>query len=50
VGIAGLMAHVAVLRTGFPAGWSDLSGFVRRLLPARLHPRRWRAVPSTSTP
>jgi lipopolysaccharide exporter len=49
VGIAGLMAHIGVLRTGFPAVWSDLSGFTRRLVPARLHPRRWRAVPSTST-
>ena len=50
VGIAGLMAHVAVLRTGFPAVWSDLAGFTRRLVPARLHPRRWRAaVPSTSS-
>jgi lipopolysaccharide exporter len=49
VGIVGLMAHVAVLRTCFPAVWSDLWGFVRRLLPTRLHPRRWRAVPSTST-
>jgi O-antigen/teichoic acid export membrane protein len=49
VGIIGLMAHVAVLRTCFPAVWTDLSGFTRRLVPARLHPRRWRAVPSTST-
>jgi xanthosine utilization system XapX-like protein len=48
VGIVGVMAHVAVLRTCFPAVWSDLSGFTRRLVPARLHPRRWRAVPSTS--
>jgi hypothetical protein len=48
VGIAGLTAHVTVLRTCFPAVWSDLSGFVRRLVPARLHPRWWRAVPSTT--
>jgi lipopolysaccharide exporter len=48
VGLVALMAHVAVLRTCFPAVWSDLSGFARRLLPTRLHPRRWRAVPTTS--
>jgi lipopolysaccharide exporter len=46
VGVTGLVAHATLLRTCFPAVWSDLSGFIRRLLPARLHPRRWRAVPS----
>jgi O-antigen/teichoic acid export membrane protein len=49
VGAAGLLAHTAILRTFFPAVWSDLAGFARRLLPTRLQPRRWQAVPSTST-
>jgi O-antigen/teichoic acid export membrane protein len=49
VAATGLSAHVAVLRTFFPAVWADLSGLVRRLVPTRLHPRRWHAVPSTSS-
>jgi O-antigen/teichoic acid export membrane protein len=49
VGIVGLVVHVTVLRSFFPAVWNDLSGLVRRLVPMRLTPRRWRAVPSTST-
>jgi hypothetical protein len=51
--IGAFAAHVGVLRTFFPAVWSDLSGFVRRLVPARVLPRRLQApppVPSTSTP
>jgi O-antigen/teichoic acid export membrane protein len=49
VGITGLLAHIGILRTLFPAVWSDLSNFARRLLPARLQPRRWQAIPSTSS-
>jgi hypothetical protein len=49
VAMAGLGAHVAILRAFFPSVWSDLWGFARRLLPARLQPRRWHPVPSTST-
>jgi O-antigen/teichoic acid export membrane protein len=49
VGLAGLSAHAAMLRTCFPAVWSDLAGFIRRLVPARLHPRRWRAIASANT-
>jgi O-antigen/teichoic acid export membrane protein len=49
VGLVGLVIHVTVLRSFFPAVWNDLSGLVRRLVPMRLTPRRWRAVPSTST-
>jgi O-antigen/teichoic acid export membrane protein len=49
VGLVGLVTHVTVLRSFFPAVWSDLSGLVRRLVPARMQPRRWRIVPSTST-
>jgi len=45
---AGLVAHVAILRTLFASVWTDLSGFLHRLVPARLHPRRWRAEPATS--
>jgi O-antigen/teichoic acid export membrane protein len=45
----GLAAHIAILRTFFPAVWADLFGFARRLIPTRFSPRRWRAVPSTST-
>jgi O-antigen/teichoic acid export membrane protein len=48
VGIVGLVAHATMLRTCFPAVWTDLSGFIRRLVPARLHPRRWRAIPSAT--
>jgi hypothetical protein len=51
--ITGLAAHVGVLRTFFPAVWSDLSGFTRRLIPASALPRRrpqTPPVPSTSAP
>jgi O-antigen/teichoic acid export membrane protein len=47
--IIGFVVHIAVLRTFFPAVWNDLSGLVRRLVPMRMQPRRWRVVPSTST-
>ena len=39
-GAVGLSAHAAVLRTLFPAVWRDVATLVRRVLPARLHPRR----------
>jgi O-antigen/teichoic acid export membrane protein len=51
--ITGFAAHVGVLRTFFPAVWSDLSGFTRRLIPASALPRRrpqTPPVPSTSAP
>jgi O-antigen/teichoic acid export membrane protein len=46
--IIGFVVHIAVLRTCFPAVWNDLSSLVRRLVPMRMQPRRWRVVPSTS--
>jgi O-antigen/teichoic acid export membrane protein len=46
--IIGFVVHITVLRTFFPAVWTDLSGLVRRLVPMRMQPRRWRVVPSTS--
>jgi PST family polysaccharide transporter len=46
--IIGFVIHVTVLRALFPAVWNDLSGLVRRLVPVRMQPRRWRIVPSAS--
>jgi O-antigen/teichoic acid export membrane protein len=46
--IIGVVIHVTVLRALFPAVWNDLSGLVRRLVPVRMQPRRWRVVPSAS--
>jgi lipopolysaccharide exporter len=46
--VTGLAVHAAILRAFFPAVWHDLAALTRRVLPQRLHPRRWQAVPSTT--
>ena len=40
--VAGLLAYVALLRTGFPAAYADVKTLVDRLLPRRLRARRAR--------